>query len=224
MAATHGRSAARLNGEPECEFATRVWFVEQISGGPHRGNRSEKVAEQLPSRDRAAGDVPVIDQSAFATRRTLQQHLTHYWRQMRALAALITQAHTTRLPNAAPKSTRATGESDLRPSDVVCNSFGAEGPASAHRGGRRMRPTPNPRLSEGEGMPDTTRSVWALSFSADAPTAAPADPLNSERGRRRPPVDPASLAKGSAHVLDLAPPRPNRRPRTADPLPHQRCL
>lgn len=93
MAATHSRSAAGLSSEPECEFPTRVCFVEQINGGPHRGDRSEKVAEQFMSRD-PAGDVPVIDQSAFATLGTLQEYLTDYWGQMRALAlALITQAH-----------------------------------------------------------------------------------------------------------------------------------
>jgi hypothetical protein len=94
LAATHSRSAARLSSEPECEFPTRVCFVEQINGGPHRGDRSEKVAEQLMSRDVPAGDFPVIDQSAFATLGTLQEYLTDYWGQMRALAlALITQAH-----------------------------------------------------------------------------------------------------------------------------------
>ena len=94
MAATHSRSAARLGSEPQCEFPTRVCFVEQINGGSHRGDRSEKVAEQRMSRDHAAGDFPVIDQSAFATLGTLQEYLTDYWGQMRALAlALITWAH-----------------------------------------------------------------------------------------------------------------------------------
>jgi hypothetical protein len=46
------------------------------------------------SRDHAAGDLPVIDQSAFATLGALQEYLTGYWGQMRALVlALITQAH-----------------------------------------------------------------------------------------------------------------------------------
>jgi hypothetical protein len=94
LAATHSRSAARLGSEPECEFPTRVCFVEQVNGGPHRGDRSEKVAEQLMSRDHATGDFPVFDQSAFATFGTLQEYLPDYWGQMRALAlALITQAH-----------------------------------------------------------------------------------------------------------------------------------
>jgi hypothetical protein len=94
LAATRSRSAARLSSEPECEFPTRVCFVEQINGGPHRGNRSEKVAEQLMPRDHAAGDSPVIDQSAFATLGTLQEYLTDYRGQMRALAlARITHAH-----------------------------------------------------------------------------------------------------------------------------------
>jgi hypothetical protein len=91
LAATHSRSAARLSSEPEREFPTRVCFVEQINGGPHRGNRSEKVGEQLTLGDHVAGDLPVIDQSAFATLGTLQEDLTDYWGQMRGLAlALIT--------------------------------------------------------------------------------------------------------------------------------------
>jgi hypothetical protein len=94
LAATHSRSAACLSGESESELPTRVRFVEQISGGPHRGDRAEKVAEQLTSRDHAAGDLPVIVQRAFATLRTAQQYLTDYWGDMRALAALTTQTHT----------------------------------------------------------------------------------------------------------------------------------
>jgi hypothetical protein len=94
LAATYSRSAARLSGESESEFPTRVRFVDQISGGPHSGNRAEMVAEQLTSRVHAAGDLPVVVQRAFATLRTPQQYLTDYWRHMRALAALTTQTHT----------------------------------------------------------------------------------------------------------------------------------
>jgi hypothetical protein len=93
LAATHSRSAARLSSEPEGEFSTRVCFVEQINGRPHRGDRSKKVPEQLMPRD-ASDDFPVSDQSAFATLGTLQEYLTDYRGQMRGLAlALITQAH-----------------------------------------------------------------------------------------------------------------------------------
>jgi hypothetical protein len=94
LAATHSHHAAHLGSEPECEFPTRVCFVEQINGSPHRGDRSEKVPEQLMPRDHAAGDSPVIDQSPFATLGTLQEYLTDYRAQMGAVAlALITQAH-----------------------------------------------------------------------------------------------------------------------------------
>lgn len=94
MAATHSRSAARLSSQPECKFSTRVFFVEQINGCPHGGDRSDEVAEQLVFRDHAADEFPVIGQSALATLGTLQEDLTDYWGQMRALAlALITQAH-----------------------------------------------------------------------------------------------------------------------------------
>jgi hypothetical protein len=59
------------------------------------------------SRDHAAANFPVVDQSAFATFGTLQKHLTHYSGQMRALAlALTTQAHTARLPDAPSESNR----------------------------------------------------------------------------------------------------------------------
>ena len=91
LAATHGCSAAHLSGEPECEFSTRVFFVEQIDGGLNRGDRSEKVAEQLVSSEHA--DLcPVIDQSALATPGTLEKDLRDDRGQLRGLM-LVTEAH-----------------------------------------------------------------------------------------------------------------------------------
>jgi len=91
LAATQSRSRASLSSEPECEFPTRVFFVEQINGSLDGGDRPEKVAEQLMSPDHA--DLcPVIAQSALASLGTLDEDLTDDWGQLRA-PVLMTQAH-----------------------------------------------------------------------------------------------------------------------------------
>jgi hypothetical protein len=95
LAATRSRRAARLSGEPEREFSARVFFAEQVDGGPHRGDRSKEFAEQLVSAH-SVDLRPVVDQSAFATLGTLDEDLTGDWAQLCALV-LITQAHDSRL-------------------------------------------------------------------------------------------------------------------------------
>jgi hypothetical protein len=91
LAATRSRGAAGLGSEPECEFPTRVRFVRQINGCPHRGNRTEKLAHELVSTTtHVADEFPVIVQGALAALSALQKRLANDWGQMRAL---ITQAH-----------------------------------------------------------------------------------------------------------------------------------
>jgi hypothetical protein len=103
LATTHSRSAARLSRKAECEFSTRVFFLEKIDGGPHRGDRSDKIAEQVVSPDHAEL-CPVIGQSALAALDTLEENLADYWRHLRALA-LIMQAHgQTTVPALTPET------------------------------------------------------------------------------------------------------------------------